>query len=261
MNKDFLLTEENAKRYSEEIIEFIKERVALANANGVIVGMSGGIDCSLVSALCSKAGVKTLLVMMPYGDSMNRTKDRDDALELIEKFNLDYTTVNITNTVDALENSLRESLKTDKAMEIQLSDLALSNVRPRVRMTTLYTLGQSLGYLVGGTGNLSERTVGYSTKWGDGAHDFNPIGMLTKTEVRTLARYLGVPNSIIDKAPSAGLWAGQTDEDEMGIKYSEIDDYILTGGKNISEASKKEIARREKINAHKGSMPPVWNEK
>lgn len=261
MNKDFLVTEDNVEKYVLEISEFIKDKVREANAKGVVFGMSGGIDCSLVAALCARAGVNVLLVMMPYGDSMKRTKDSNHALELIEKFNFDYTVVNITNTVDALEKSLKEATTTEKGMKIELGDLALSNIRPRVRMTTLYALGQSLGYLVGGTGNLSERTVGYSTKWGDGGHDFNPIGMLTKTEVRLMARYLGVPNSIIEKAPSAGLWAGQTDEDEMGVTYREIDDYILTGGKNIPCEVFEKIKRKEKANAHKSEMPPIWNNK
>lgn len=259
MNKDFFITEENAEEYAIKISKFIQEKVKEANAKGVIFGMSGGIDCSLVAALCAKAEVETLLVMMPYGDSMERTKDSKDALELIKKFDLDYTTIDITETVDALEDSLKKSCKTLKGIEIELGSLALSNIRPRVRMTTLYALGQSLGYMVVGTGNLSERTVGYSTKWGDSGHDFNPIGMLTKTEVRTLAKYLEVPTSIIEKAPSAGLWAGQTDEEEMGVTYREIDDYILTGGKNISKEAFEKIKRKEEINKHKLEMPPIWN--
>lgn len=260
MNKKFLVTEENVAEYAEKIAGFIKETVKNTHANGVVFGMSGGIDCSLVTALCHKAGVKTLLVMMPYGDSMNRTKDVNHAMELIEKFDIEYTTVDITKTVDMLEQTLSDSAVTSKDGKIEFKDLALSNIRPRVRMTTLYSIGQSLGYLVGGTGNLSERTVGYSTKWGDGGHDFNPIGNLTKTEVRIMARYLGVPDSIITKAPSAGLWEGQTDEDEMGVKYSEIDDYIITGGKNISKEAYEMIKGKEMRNAHKNFMPPVWDE-
>ncbi|MGL5821627.1 MAG: NAD(+) synthase [Sarcina sp.] len=260
MDKNFVVTESNVAEYVEKITTFIKNTVNNTKAKGVILGMSGGIDCSLVTALCKKAGVNTLLVMMPYGDSMIRTKDSNDAMELIEKFDVDFTTVNITTTVDALETTLKNSLKTNKGLNIELDALALSNIRPRVRMTTLYSLGQSLGYLVGGTGNLSERTVGYSTKWGDSGHDFNPIGMLTKTEVRIMAKYLGVPDSIINKAPSAGLWAGQTDEDEMGVKYSEIDDYIITGGENISDDIFEMIKNREVRNTHKLEMPPIWNE-
>lgn len=258
--KKFLVTESNVAQYAEKISNFIKETVETTKANGVVFGMSGGIDCSLVAALCKKAEVKTLLVMMPYGDSMKRTKDVNDAMELIEKFDIDYTTVDITETVDALEKSLKVSNNTNKGDSIEFTTMALSNIRPRVRMTTLYAIGQSKGYLVAGTGNLSERTVGYSTKWGDGGHDFNPIGNLTKTEVRLMARYLGVPDCIIDKAPSAGLWAGQTDEDEMGVKYSEIDDYITTGGKNISKETFEAIKGKHMRNMHKTQMPPVWDE-
>ncbi|MGL4452158.1 MAG: NAD(+) synthase [Sarcina sp.] len=261
MKKKFLVTEQNVAQYAKKISNFIKETVENTKSNGVVFGMSGGIDCSLVTALCHKAGVKILLVMMPYGDSMKRTKDKDDAMELIEKFNVDYTTVDITATVDALEKTLKEAVPTNKGENIVFEGLALSNIRPRVRMTTVYAIGQSMGYLVGGTGNLSERTVGYSTKWGDGGHDFNPIGNLTKTEVRIMARYLGVPSCIIDKAPSAGLWAGQTDEDEMGVKYSEIDDYIITGGENISKEAFEMIKGKEMRNRHKAEMPPIWDEK
>ena len=260
MEKKFLVTEQNVAQYAKKISDFIKETVEKTRSNGVVFGMSGGIDCSLVTALCHKAGVKTLLVMMPYGDSMNRTKDRNHAMELIEKFDVDFTTVDITPTVDALEKTLNEAATTNKGEVITFEGLALSNIRPRVRMTTVYSIGQSLGYLVGGTGNLSERTVGYSTKWGDGGHDFNPIGNLTKTEVRLMARYLGVPDSIINKAPSAGLWAGQTDEDEMGVRYSEIDDYITTGGKNITSEAFEVIKGKEMRNKHKLVMPPIWDE-
>lgn len=260
MEKNFMITQENAEVYANKIAEFIKEMVKKTNAKGVVLGMSGGIDCSLVTALCSKAKVNTLLVMMPYGDSMKSTGDKNDSLELIKKFDVPYTEVNITSTVDALEKTMKEAATTNKGEEIEFVSLALSNIRPRVRMTTLYSIGQSMGYLVGGTGNLSERTVGYSTKWGDGGHDFNPIGNLTKTEVRILAKHLGVPDAIINKAPSAGLWAGQTDEDEMGVKYSEIDDYILTGGKNISKEKFEMIKGKEIRNKHKLEMPPIWNE-
>lgn len=261
MKKNFLVTEQNVEEYSQKIARFIKETVEKTRANGVVFGMSGGIDCSLVAALCKKAQVKTLLVMMPYGDSMKRTKDVDDAMELIKKFDIDYITVDITTAIDSLESSLRSSSTTNKGEETEFTSMALSNIRPRVRMTTLYAIGQSKGHLVAGTGNLSERTVGYSTKWGDGGHDFNPIGNLTKKEVRLMARHLGVPNCIIDKAPSAGLWAGQTDEDEMGVKYSEIDDYITTGGKNISKEAYEMIRGKEMRNLHKIEMPPIWNEK
>ncbi|MGL4991961.1 MAG: NAD(+) synthase [Sarcina sp.] len=258
--KKFLVTENNVAIFADKIADFIKDTVATTNANGVVFGMSGGIDCSLVTALCKKAQVNTLLVMMPYGDSMKRTKDVDDAMALIETFDVDYITVDITNTVNEFEKTLKtDASLTSKEQGIEFTNMALSNIRPRIRMTTLYAIAQSKGYLVGGTGNLSERTVGYSTKWGDAANDFNPIGNLTKTEVRIMAKYLGVPECIINKAPSAGLWAGQTDEEEMGVKYSQIDDYIVTDGKNISTEVYNIIKNKEKKNMHKTSMPPVFD--
>lgn len=258
--KKFLVTENNVAIFADKIANFIKDTVQKTNANGVVFGMSGGIDCSLVTALCKKAQVNTLLVMMPYGDSMNRTKDVDDAMALIKTFDVDYITVDITNTVNEFEKTLKvDASNTSKEQNIEFTNMALSNIRPRVRMTALYAIAQSKGYLVGGTGNLSERTVGYSTKWGDAANDFNPIGNLTKTEVRIMAKYLGVPECIINKAPSAGLWAGQTDEDEMGVKYSQIDDYIVTNGKNISKEVYNIIKNKEMKNKHKTFMPPIFD--
>ena len=135
--------------------------------------------------------------------------------------------------------------------------MAGANINPRLRMITLYTVGQSENRLVAGTGNRSEATMGYFTKWGDGAYDFNPIADLTVKEIFEFLEFLGAPRCIIDKAPSAALFEGQTDEQEMGITYASIDSYLLEG-KAHSEADTELIERRYNATAHKRRMPITY---
>jgi NAD+ synthase len=133
--------------------------------------------------------------------------------------------------------------------------LAEANMKPRLRMTTLYFFANSLGYLVVGTGNKSELTVGYFTKYGDGGVDLLPIGGLVKAQVRELAEHLEVPRRVIDKPPSAGLWQGQTDEGEMGMSYEELDRYILEG--TASGAVRAKVQHMNKLAAHKLRLPLI----
>ena len=249
-DKKFVITKENAKEYSIKIGEWIKEYITSSKAKGVVLGMSDGVDCSTVAALCKKNNIYVHLILMPYGKDYINSKSYQDAMELINKFGLDYHMYDIKPAVDSLEIQDVE--------ENNLVKLARANLRPRVRMTYLYQYAQLNNLLVIGTGNLSERTVGYFTKWGDGASDFNPMGMITKKEVYILAKYLGVPDSIINKKPSADLWEGQTDEDELGIKYSQIDEYILNGtcgDENIDNIIKQ---KHEKI-IHKLKPIEIFN--
>jgi len=138
---------------------------------------------------------------------------------------------------------------------LEVSRLSLSNVKPRLRMTTLYYFGSVHSYLVLGTGNLSEYTIGYFTKHGDGGVDLMPIAGLVKAQVRELAAYLGVPQPIIDKPPSAGLWANQTDEAEMGLSYLELDHYIRTG--EAQPNVKERVDRLAALSEHKKRLPPI----
>ena len=135
--------------------------------------------------------------------------------------------------------------------------VALGNVGPRLRMATLYYLANSLGYLVAGTGNRSELTIGYFTKYGDGGVDVLPIGHLLKSQVRTLASDLGVPQAIIDKVPSAGLWLGQTDEAEMGFSYADLERYLTDGPEGVSPALALRLERMIRATEHKRSLPPT----
>lgn len=255
-NKNFLVTEKNVEEYCNEIGEWIKINIENAKANGVVLGMSSGVDCSVVARLCQNAGINTHLILMPYGEDMKNSKSYSDAMELISKFNFDYHIFDIKPAVDSLQiRSDSEILKNANEASIELSK---ANIRPRVRMTYLYQYAQINNLLVIGTSNLSERTVGYSTKWGDGASDLNPIGMLTKREVYILAKYLQVPECIINKKPSAGLWEGQTDEEELGIKYEQIDEFILNGTSGDEQVDNKIRIKNERA-MHKLKPIPNFN--
>ena len=250
--KRFVITEENAKDYVIKIGNWIKDYLKESHADGVVLGMSSGVDCSTVATLCKVNNINTRLILMPYGEDMEKTKSYQDSMELINKFNFEYQIFDIKPAVDSLQ------IKNTDQVDSSRVALSNANIRPRVRMTYLYQYGQLNNLLVIGTGNLSERTVGYFTKWGDGASDLNPIGMLTKKEVYILAKYLGVPSCIINKKPSAGLWEGQTDEAELGLKYEQIDEYILNGTCGDKETDKIIKAKNE-IAMHKLKPINIFN--
>ena len=244
--KKFIITNQNVSEYVIKISKWIKKQVEEAGANGVVLGMSSGVDCSVVSRLCQEAKIKIHLVMLPYGDSMENTESYDHAMKLINEFKFEYHVYNIKTCVDSLkiENS---------------NKLAESNIKPRIRMTYLYQYAQLNNLLVIGTGNLSERTVGYFTKWGDGGCDLNPLANITKQEVYILAKYLNVPEVIINKKPSAELWSGQNDEDDLGITYEKIDEYILKGTTGNKDDDNFIKNKHEKTK-HKLNTIPIFNE-
>jgi NAD+ synthase len=250
--KSFFITEENVSKYTVNIAAWIRERVEHTHCKGVVLGMSGGIDCCVTARLCQLADVDVHLLLMPYGDDMKNTASLDHSMELIEKFKFSYQVFDIQPAVDAL------TIQTDLSHS-PAGELSRANLRPRVRMTCLYQLAQLDNRLVIGTGNLAERTVGYFTKWGDGACDLNPLAMLVKQEVRTLARYLEAPECIISKKPSAGLWEGQTDEDELGMTYQQIDAYIISGTSGDAGTDRK-IEEKIAKTAHKLAPIPVFKE-
>lgn len=256
--------EENIEEHTNNLVNWLKNEFTKTGAKGAVVGMSGGIDCCVTARLLNLADIPTTVVMMPYGNSMELSDDRRHAMVFINKFGINDSEINITQAVDELVRVanmgsyiLDKSEGSSKTIKVNLTKEAISNIKPRVRMTSLYTLGQSMGCLVVGTGNLSERMLGYFTKWGDGACDINPIGNLTKTQVRILAKHIGIPQEIIDKAPSANLFEGQTDEDELGMTYYDIDRYILT-----REGSNEVVERFNNINKriqHKLNPIPMPN--
>lgn len=233
------------KKELEKRVEFIKNIVSTSGADGIVFGNSGGKDSALVGILCKKACVNTLSVPMPCHSKQNFGSDLDDGNELSEKFGIENITVDLTPVRKALIDTLGD--------KVELSHSALTNIPPRLRMTTLYAIGASRNMLVAGTGNKDEYYMGYFTKWGDGAYDFNPIADLSVAEIYEFLSYLGAPDSIIKKAPSAGLFDGQTDETEMGVTYAAVEKYIMTG---IATPHDKEIIDRyHQRSEHKRRMP------
>ena len=235
--------------YSVELenrVAFIREQLENSGARGIVYGNSGGKDSALVGILCKRACANTVGIIMPCASARNYGIDRDDGIEVAEKFGIETRTVDLTPVREQFVKSLSE---------YELSGLALANLNPRLRMTALYAIAAAENRIVAGTGNRSEAYMGYFTKWGDGAYDFDPIAGLTVTEIYEFLRFLGAPESIIKKAPSAGLFDGQTDETEMGITYEKIDDYLLNG--KATDEDKELIERFHRRSEHKRRMPPV----
>ena len=212
----------------ENRVEFIKSVLADSGAKGIVYGNSGGKDSALVGILCKAACENTVGIIMPCSTKRNYDEDAVDAKEVAQQYSIETRTVDLTPVKEAEINAL--------AGITELNNSALSNMAPRIRMLTLYAIAASENRLVAGTGNRSEAYVGYFTKWGDGAHDFNPIADLTVTEIYEFLRHLHAPEFIIKKAPSAALFDGQTDESEMGVTYAELDAHI--SGKHIAEAKR-----------------------
>lgn len=213
-----LFVEAGPEQWEATITVFVRRHIEAAGAKGVVLGMSGGLDSAIVAALCVKALGKTKVVpvLMPAIDSNPR--DAKDALTVCKWLGLKPVQKPIAPIVEGVALTLN----------VKGNDRALANVKSRARMIVLYALAQSKGMLVCGTGNKSELLTGYFTKWGDGGNDLQPIGDLYKTQVRKLAKHLGVPAPIIRKPPSAGLSKGQTDEGDLGVTYEELD-AILRG--------------------------------
>ena len=225
----------------EHRVEFIRTQLAASRCAGIVFGNSGGKDSALVGILCKAACENTLGLIMPCASRRNYGLDRDDGMEVAEKFNIETRVVDLTPVREA-ELAALEGVT-------ELTDMAVANIAPRLRMTTLYAVAHAENRLVAGTGNASEAYVGYFTKWGDGAHDFNPIADLSVGEIYEFLEYLDAPRSIIEKAPSAGLFEGQTDEKEMGITYAAIDAYMA--GRPVSEHDRGIIERMHRASEHK----------
>lgn len=237
------------KKEVECITKWIQEYVKKSNAKGVVVGNSGGKDCATVIALATKALGKerVLTIAMPCNSIKS---DLEDAKLVSNKFNVPLLEIDLTNTYKTLENEIEQKVK--------LKDESKINTKPRLRMTTLYCVAQTMEYLVIGTGNKCESTVGYTTKWGDGAHDFNPIGDFTVEEVLQIGKYLGVPEKIIKKSPADGLGT-LTDEEKLGVTYKQITEYIETG--KTEEKALEIIKKKEKAAMHKKTPIPIYKRK
>lgn len=234
---------------TEKRVEFIRGIIHSAGASGVVYGNSGGKDCTLVGILCKMACDNTIGIIMPCGSKQNYKSDKTDAYAAAGQFGIETRMIDLTDTRDKLVSAAGE--------QTQLSPAAINNIAPRLRMTALYAVAASENLLVAGTSNLSETYMGYFTKWGDGGCDFNPIADLTVTEVYEFLRHLDAPQSIIAKVPSAGLFEGQTDEDEMGVTYRAIDEFLTKGTAN--DHDRAIIERYHNQSGHKRKMPVKFN--
>ncbi len=234
---------------ANQIAAWIAEQVSAAGAQGVVVGLSGGVDSSVVAVLAQRAvGEHLLGLLMPCH---SQPVDGEYARLLADTFGIETITVDLGPAYDALIAALPPG-----------SDLARANLKPRLRMATLYFVANTRNYLVAGTGNKSEIMVGYFTKWGDGGCDLLPLGGLFKTHVWDLACELGIPEEIISRPPTAGLWVGQTDEGEMGITYAELDAALAAIERgDVSSCDPATLAKVQEMiarSAHKRALPPIF---
>lgn len=230
----------------DKITQWMRDQAREAGADGGVFGVSGGVDSAVVAGLAKRAwGDKCLGLILPCHSI---PEDREDAKLVVDAFGLPHKEIDLSQVFDLL-------VATFGTHGLSPRHLALSNLKPRLRMLTLYYHANLMNYIVVGTGNKDELYVGYFTKYGDGGCDILPLGCLLKSEVWEMARYLGVPARIIDKAPSAGLWVGQTDESEMGISYSELDAFLR--GSPVAKDVEEKIKERHRRSAHKRRVPPI----
>ena len=241
----------NIKEEVEGITKWIKDYVEQSNSEGIVVGNSGGKDSATVIALATEALGKERVVTVAMPCNSIKA-DIEDARLVADTFGVPLLKVDLTDTYKTLEKEIDVGIKIKEEWR---ENEARINAKPRLRMTTLYYIAQSLNYLVIGTGNKCETVVGYTTKWGDNAHDFNPIGEFTVEEVLQIGEYLGVPDKIIKKAPNDGL-GELTDEEKLGVTYKQIAEYIETG--KTEESAMKIIKRKEKVAMHKRRPIPVY---
>ena len=228
----------------DELVQWLKDKVNVAGAKGLVFGLSGGVDSAVMAGISKLAFPSTSLgIIMPcHSDPIDEEHGRVVASAL----DLDIDKVDLSLTFDTVM----------KSFSLKDNPLAIANIKPRLRMTTLYYYAQSLNYLVAGSSNKSEFTVGYFTKHGDSGVDLLPLAEFRKTEIWDLAKYLNIPEIIINKAPSAGLWNNQTDEDEMGFSYEVLDNFIETG--EADKELKKRIQNMYEKSGHKREYPPIF---
>jgi NAD+ synthase len=236
--------------YLQEIKQFLKEMLRKTGASTYVLGLSGGIDSSLVAALTKEAvGKEKLMCLMMPIDS--HPDDLKDALFLADYLKLNYLVIDGSKSFHATVDEY-------KKQGVELSFAALTNLKVRIRMTILYAYAQTNNGLVLGTDNMDERYTGYFTKYGDGGVDIMPIAHLVKSEVMEAASMLGVPTYLVNRVPTAGLFPGQTDEKEMGVTYRDLDAYLL--GKEVNEETKNRIEHLHRISNHKREPIPTPSE-
>ena len=262
-DKLFRITSDNALEYADKIGNFLEEQLAKADRAGYVLGLSGGLDSAVAAYLCRHADIPLYLIKLPYGTTMDETGSGKRADEVIAGLGLeDHSfTIDIKPICDLGENfqqSAMELFPCDHPHTAANLRLASENRRARQRMVELYNFAQTHRLLVLGTDNFDEHCLGYFTKYGDGASDCEPLQYCLKSEVRELGKDLGIPQSILDCAPSAELSDGQTDEKDLGFSYDDFDTYVTTGWTNNEEILNK-IQGRFAATRHKRDFPPAFN--
>ena len=238
-----------------EIQEWINDYCKSANADGIVVGISGGIDSAVTSALCAHALGKDAVIGLGL-PCLSNPNDLSDAKLVATQLGIEFIIFDLS--------SVYEEIMKITANSIESNNIATANLKARLRMVTWYFTAQSKGnYLIGGTGNRTELAIGYFTKYGDGGVDIEPLGGLYKCEVREIAKKLNIPENIINKLPSAGLWDDQTDEGEIGMKYDLLDEiiYRLDYNLDLNDLNRNDIERVKEMmrsSKHKLKMPPSY---
>ncbi len=241
-----------------KLVSFIRKKVQEAGASGAVIGLSGGIDSALTAYLTVEAlGADKVLGLLLPEKGITPGQDIDDAMEVARFLGIEHKTIDILKVLNSYSSTIPDFDKNNL--------LANGNLKARTRMCILYYHANLMRRMVVGTGNKTELLLGYFTKYGDGGVDIEPIGGLYKTQVRGLARHMGVPKRIIDKTPTAGLWPGQTDEEELGVTYETADKILamlVDEKKEISDVKKffpadqvDRLAALLKINEHKRQPP------
>ncbi|MDR3587485.1 MAG: NAD(+) synthase [Desulfosporosinus sp.] len=244
-------TDEELTGRINQAVNWLREKVTEANADGVVVGISGGVDSSVVAGLCQQAFPNNCIaVVMP---SHSNPDDKEDALWVAEGFDLRPLEVDLGTVHTQISEQVKRGLE-NQGCKLVGEKLSQGNLKARLRMSTLYAVANTLNYLVVGTDNAPESYTGYFTKYGDGGVDILPISSLTKTEVRAWARMLGLPVNIATRVPTAGLWPGQTDESEMGLTYDLLDRYLL--GEEVAPEIQERIETLHRRSEHKRQLPP-----
>lgn len=245
-------TEQELASRIDTAVEWLRTKVTEANAKGVVVGISGGVDSAVVTGLCCRAFPDNCIgVIMP---SHSNPEDREDALWIAEGFDLRPLEIDLGEAHELVFNQVKQGLSQQDAPVVGEA-MSQGNLKARLRMSTLYAVANAMNYLVVGTDNAAESYTGYFTKYGDGGVDILPISSLTKTEVRAWAWMLGLPPKIATRVPTAGLWPGQTDETEMGITYDMIDRHVI--GEEIPAEIRERIEAMHRRTEHKRQLPPA----
>ena len=247
---------------SDRIAGWMRQLLHRSGGRGFVVGLSGGIDSAVVARLAQLAapGNVLALILPCHSDP----QDQRDAMLVANHFSMTTARVDLSASYDALVadvqpalGTLPQPMRATTPADPLRGRVPLANIKPRLRMSTLYFFANTLNYLVAGTGNRSELSIGYFSKYGDGGCDLLPIGQLAKSEVRAMARELNIPPAIIERTPSAGLWLGQTDEEEMGFTYADLERYLDDGAQAVSPALAMRIERLMRLSEHKRQLPPI----